>query len=175
MSNFNFVLSWNHFKTLHPPRTMDATLNFSLILFFHSASTSQKCVDRDFWKYLRTRDNWAIASNPSMTSRLQDFKTTSVFSFLSSFQSSLLFTYNPVLLSLTPQPSSLLLSLSLFSLWLPRLFIVPIADDCDAIPDSMTREDNPLTVTSAPWVSPWFPRVLSIRLNQAPQKLHSLS
>ena len=76
VSNFNFVLSWNHFKTLHPPRTMDATPNFSLILFFHSASTPQKCVDQDSWKYSRTRDNWAIASNPSITSRLQDFKTS---------------------------------------------------------------------------------------------------
>ena len=51
---------------------MDATPNFSFILFFHSASTPQKCVDQDSWKYSRTRDNWAIASNPSITSRLQE-------------------------------------------------------------------------------------------------------
>ena len=52
---------------------MDATPNFSLILFFHSASTPQKCVDQDSWKYSRTRDNWAIASNPRITSRLHGF------------------------------------------------------------------------------------------------------
>ena len=31
-------------------------------------------------------------------------------------------------------------------LWLLCLLIVPTANDCDAIPDSLTREDNPLTV-----------------------------
>ena len=71
MSNFDFIPSLIHSKTLHSPRTMDATPNFSLILFFHSASISQMCVDRDSWKYSRIRDNRAIASNPCITSRLQ--------------------------------------------------------------------------------------------------------
>ena len=75
MSNFNSFLSRNHFKTLHSLKTMDATPNFSLILFFHSASTSQKYVDQDSWKCSRIRDNWSITSNPGITSR-QDFKTS---------------------------------------------------------------------------------------------------
>ena len=62
---------------------MDATPNFSLILFFHSASTSQKCVNQDSWKYSRIRDNWAIASNPSITSRLQDQGVDVIFLDLS--------------------------------------------------------------------------------------------
>ena len=44
-----------------------------------------------------------------------------------------------------PHSSSLLPSPFLL-LWLLCLLIVPTANNCDAIPDSLTREDNPLTV-----------------------------
>ena len=44
-----------------------------------------------------------------------------------------------------PYPSSPLLS-PFHLLWLLCLLIVPTANNCDAIPDSLTREDNPLTV-----------------------------
>ena len=89
---------------------------------------------------------------------------TSALSFLSSFQSSLLFTFNPVLLSLT-LPSFISLAISLPFLYCGySCLIFAITNDCDAIPDSLTREDNPLTVhfsflgiVTVPW-SPFYPR-----------------
>ena len=44
-----------------------------------------------------------------------------------------------------PHPSSPLPS-PFHLIWLLCLLIVPTADDCDTIPDSLTREDNPLVV-----------------------------
>ena len=56
----------------------------SPLFFFHSASTHQKCVDQDSWKYSLIRDIWATASNPCITSRLQEFNLERRLSYTSS-------------------------------------------------------------------------------------------
>ena len=73
-----------------------------------------------------------------------------------------------------PHPSFLLPSLSPSSLlWLPCLIIVPTANGCVAIPDSLTREDNPLTVHFSSLgivMVPWSPiRPCEAGHSEAPQ------
>ena len=52
----------------------------------------------------------------------------------------------PGIIWLSPRTRVLLQDSSRHLLWLLCLLIVPTANDCDAITDSLTREDNALTV-----------------------------